>query len=170
MELSFAEISLVVKGSTAALDLLEMASPVVDPLSHLSCIDESVSRPDLAIAIKFIVSEVALIPGAIFANVDSFSCFLSVFDCAFVAGSVVEVDFAVNKTVVPEESGLLVFLGGEFAPAVVFKILHASFVGVAILLVEDGIGAVAVFEGALQGITTCVVDFALAVLLALGVD
>ena len=170
MKLPLAEIALIVKGRAATLDLLEMAPTVVDALSQLPRVDESVSRPDLAIAIKFIVSEIALVAGAIFANIDSFSGFLSVFNCTFVAGSIVEVDFAVDKTVVPEESGLFVFLGDKFAPAVVFKVLHAPFVGIPVLLVEDGIGAVPILEGALESIATCVVNFTLAVLFALGVD
>lgn len=71
-----------------------------------------------------------------------------------------------NESVVPEKTGLDVSAGFETARSVVFVIFHVSLVAISVFLGDDGIGAIAVLEGALETIPVGIVNATFAVFFA----
>ena len=170
VELGLLELPLVLCTQHAVAEAFEVAFAVVDAVFESTGISLAAFVGDFARTVELVLPEVAGVDSAVLAHEVRPADLVPAREGPFVAGAVGKCDFAVDEAVVPEEAVLLVVFGDEFASAVVLVIAHLAVVGVAVLLGEDGIDAVALQEVAFQEVSIAVVDAALAVLLAAAVD
>jgi len=154
------EISLIFK---SIFNLLEMSFTMVFTISEITSIDSAISLFDFAIAIEFVMFEVAGVLGTVSGDEVTFTCFASILDRTFIFGSVSKVHLSVNKSVISEQTGLNKSGSRESTRSMVLVIFHVTLVFISILLGNDGVSAIAILEGALEAVPVGIVDTAFAI-------